>query len=67
MAFFPPPSYQNGTGFLPKCTLLKVDLLKDNQIYCLKACMRAIFSPEIFQAGAVKGLNKGQQRCGLID
>ena len=27
-------------------------------MYCLQACMNALFSPEILQAGAVKGLNK---------
>ena len=42
--------------FLPKCTVLKVDLLYDHLIYYLQACMRAIFSPEVLQAGAVKGL-----------
>ena len=42
--------------FLPKCTVLKADLLQNHQVYCLQACMCAIFSPEILQALAVKGL-----------
>ena len=28
----------------------------DHQKYCLQACMCALFSPEMLQAGAVKGL-----------
>ena len=44
-------------GFLSKCTALRVDLLQDHQIYCFQACMCALFSPEIVQAGAVKGVN----------
>ena len=31
--------------------VLKVDLLYDHQIYCLEACMGALLSPEIVQAG----------------
>ena len=42
--------------FLSKCTVLKVDLLYDHQIYCLRACMCALFSPEILQGVAMKGL-----------
>ena len=53
---FLPISHEQVKGFLPKCTVLKVDLLQDHQIYCLEACMCALFSPEISQAGAVKGL-----------
>ena len=43
-------------AFLSKCTVLKVDLLQDHQIYCLQVCLCTLFSPEIVQAGAVKGL-----------
>ena len=32
-------------------------------MYCLKACVLALFSPEIVQAGAVKGL-KGMMLNG---
>ena len=44
-------------GFLSKCTVLKVDLLQGHQIYCLQACMCALFSLEILHPGTVKGLN----------
>ena len=30
--------------------------IKKHQIYCLQACMCALFSPEILQAEAVNGL-----------
>ena len=43
-------------AFLSKCTVLKLDLLHDHQMYGLEVCMRALFSPVILQAGAVKGL-----------
>ena len=46
-------TFQPGTTL---CTLLKVDLLQDSQLYCLEACMCALSSPEILQAVAVKGL-----------
>ena len=52
-----PISHEHLKGFLPKCTVLKLDLLQDHQIYCFRACMCTLFSPEILQAGAVKGLN----------
>ena len=42
--------------FQSKCSVLTVDLLQYYQIYCLQTCMYAHFSPEILQAGAVKGL-----------
>ena len=45
-------------GLLLKCTILKADLLWGHQIYCLQACMCALFSPEILQAEAVKGLRE---------
>jgi len=43
--------------FLSKCTVLKVDLLPHHQRDWLMACRCTLFSPEILQAGAVKGLN----------
>ena len=54
--FLPKFLHKHVKGFLPKCTVLTVDLFYDHQIYCLQACMCAIFSLEILQAGAVKGL-----------
>ena len=36
---------------------VKVNLLQDHEIYCWEACMCALFSPEILQAAAVKGLS----------
>ena len=57
-----PPSYGHANGFPFKCTVPKVDLLKDHQLYCLEACMSALSSPEISQAVAVKGLNSSQPR-----
>ena len=50
------PSYEHVNRFLLKCTPLKVDLLQDHQLYCLEACMCALFSPELLQDVAVKGL-----------
>ena len=41
---------------LSKFTVFKADLLQGHQIYCMDACMCALFSPEVLQAGAVKGL-----------
>ena len=49
-------SHEHVKGFLPKGTVLKVDLLQDHQIYCFQACMCAFLSTKILQAGAVKGL-----------
>ena len=49
--------HEHVEGFLSKCTVLKVDLLQDHQIYCLEACMCELFSPGILQAVAVKGLS----------
>ena len=49
--------YAQVKGFLSKCTVPKADLLQDHHIYCLQACMGALFSQKILQAGAVKGLN----------
>ena len=45
-------SHDHVKGFLSKFTVFKVHLLYDHQIYCLRACMCALFSPEILQAGA---------------
>ena len=50
------PSHEHVKVFLSKWTVLKVDLLQDHQIYSLQACMCALFSPEILQAAAAKGL-----------
>ena len=41
--------------FLSKRIALKVDVLQDRKIYCSQARL-CIFSSEILQAGAVKGL-----------
>ena len=49
------PSHEYVKGFLPKGTVLKADWL----LSCLQACMCALFSLEILQAGAVKGLMLG--------
>ena len=56
LRLFLPPWYEHVKGFLSKCTVLKLDLLWDHQIHRLEACMCALFSPEILQAWAVKGL-----------
>ena len=53
-AFFSLPLHEHVTRVLSKCTVLKVGLLQDHQIHSLEAC--ALFSPEILQAVAVKGL-----------
>ena len=45
-------------GLLLKRTVLKANLWQDHQVYRFGACMFALFSPEILQAGAVKGLYK---------
>ena len=50
----PPLPWAHMKGLLSRCTVPKVDLLKDYQIYCLQAW--ALFSSDISQAGAVKGL-----------
>ena len=42
-------------GILSKRIALKVDVLQDRKIYCSQARL-CIFSSEILQAGAVKGL-----------
>ena len=54
---FLPPSLEHVKGILSKCKVLKVDLLQDRQVYCLEEIMWALFSLEILQAWAVKGLN----------
>ena len=53
---FPPLSHEHVEGSLSKCTVLTVDLLQDHQILCSQACMCTLFSRELLQAGAVKGL-----------
>ena len=50
--------FQSFVWALSKCIGLKVNLLLDHQTYCLQACVCARFSPEILQAGAMKGLKK---------
>jgi len=58
MAFLP-PSHEHVKGFLSKCTVLKVDFVTGpSNILFAGVCISALFSPEILQAGAVKGLNK---------
>ena len=54
-----PPSHEQVKGFLSNCTVLKVRFVinYEHQICCLQACTGELFSPEIVQAGAVKGLN----------
>ena len=42
--------------FLSKCIALEVDVLKDWKIHCRCRHVRASFSLEILQSGAVKGL-----------
>ena len=51
-----PPAHEHVKRLVSKCTALKVGLLQDRLVYCLRACMCALFSPKILQAGAVKGL-----------
>ena len=51
-----PSSREHVKGLLPKCTVVFVGLLQDNQICCLQACMCVQFSPEDLRAWAVKGL-----------
>ena len=46
-------------GVLSKRIAFKVDALWDRKIYCLQA-RTCIFSPEILQAGAVRGLMSTQ-------
>ena len=51
-------------GLLPKCTVLKVELLQDHQICSLQACLCALCSPKNLRAGAVKGLIKAARTRG---
>ena len=53
-------------GFPSKCAVLKLDLLYDHQVCCLQACMCALFSPEILQAVAVKGLINSSTDCSFL-
>ena len=43
-----PTSREHVKDFLPKCTVLKVDLL----LHCLQMCMYALFSPEMIISAA---------------
>ena len=53
-----PPLHEHVKELLSKCTVLKVDVLQDHQIYSFQACMFALFRPEILQAAAVKRLTE---------
>ena len=56
-AFFPPFLHKQLKKLLSKWSGLKGDLLQDRQVCCLQEeCMSALFSLEVLQAGAVKGL-----------
>ena len=50
-----------------KMTVSKGDLLQDQKIYRLLACSWALFSPEILQAGAVKGLSRTKENWRVQD
>ena len=51
-----PPLHEHMKGFLPKCTVLKVDLLQDHQIYCWQAPVCVNFSARIFyRLGQLRG------------
>ena len=52
-------SHEQAKGLISYCTELTVDLLQDYQTYYLQACMCALFSPDILQAGAMKGIQSG--------
>ena len=52
-------------GPASKRTILKVDLLRDQKMLCFQACM-CIYSPEILQAGAVKGLKYRSSRLWTV-
>ena len=52
------PSHEHVKGFLSKWTALKVRFVVGPSNCCLQACRCAVFSPEILQAGAVKGLKR---------
>ena len=61
------PLHENMKGYLSKCAVLKVGLLKDHQIYCLQACVCvcvcvcmyvcALFQPENFTGWGSEGVN----------
>ena len=63
----PPPP----TPFIRACKKISIKmhsaesivLLQGNQIYCWQACTCALFSPEIVQDGAVKGLRGQRFKC----
>ena len=61
-----PPSHEHVKSFLSKCALLKVDLLQDHQIYCLQACMCALYSPEIFTGFGSEGVKQSLVRAGDV-
>ena len=49
-------------GLSSKRTAEKIDVLSDRKIRCAQARL-CIFSPEILQAGAMKGLKKKKMCC----
>ena len=51
-----PVRLHQGDGLSSKRIALKGDVLQDRKIHCFR-CVRASFSPEILQAGSMKGLN----------
>ena len=53
-------------GFPSKCTVLRLDLLYDHQVCCLQACTCALFSPEMLQVVAVKGLINSSIDCSFL-
>ena len=53
---FFPPLREHLKGLLLKRTVLKPNLLQDHQIYRLRACMCALFSPEIFTGLGSEGV-----------
>ena len=50
---FLPPSREHVEGLLPKCTVLKVDLLQAHQVYCLQVCL---FQPGKFMSRRSEGV-----------
>ena len=57
-----PASHEHMHRFLSKCTAFKVRFVIGPSNMPLQTCMFALFSPEIVQAGAVKGLRRGGVR-----
>ena len=53
--FFAPFASDTSKTFLSRCTVLKVDLLHDHQIYRLEVCMRALFVVVVLNPGNFTG------------